>query len=122
MPEMYKAMKLLVGMDLGDKVCLVTDGRFSGSNNGCFVGHISPEAAQNGTIAYLEDGDEIFVDISKGLIEAPKVDFEERRKKTKPFVREIKGCLYQYANHVKSASFGAVIPNRRDCDCEEENR
>lgn len=122
MPEMYKAMKLLVGMDLGDKVCLVTDGRFSGSNNGCFVGHISPEAAQNGPIAYLEDGDEIFVDIFKGLIEAPKVDFEERRKKTKPFVREIKGCLYQYANHVKSASFGAVIPNRRDCDCEEENR
>lgn len=122
MPEMYKAMKLLVGMDLGDKVCLITDGRFSGSNNGCFVGHISPEAAQNGPIAYLEDGDEIFVDISKGLIEAPKVDFEERRKKTKPFVREIKGCLYQYANHVKSASFGAVIPNRRGCDCEEENR
>ena len=42
MPEMYKAMKLLVGMDLGDKVCLITDGRFSGSNNGCFVGHILP--------------------------------------------------------------------------------
>ena len=121
MPEMYKAMKLLVGMHLGDKVCLITDGRFSGSNNGCFVGHISPEAAQNGPIAYLEDGDEIFVDIPRGLIEAADVDFEERRKKKKPFVREVKGCLYQYAQNVKSASQGAMIPNRREYDREEEN-
>ena len=122
MPEMYKAMKLLVGMNLGDKVCLITNGRFSGSNNGCFVGHISPEAAQNGPIAYLEDGDEIFVDISRGLIEAADVDFEERRKKKKPFIREVKGCLYQYAQNVKSASQGAMIPNRREYDREEENR
>ena len=57
MPEMYKAMKLLVGLGLGSKVCLITDGRFSGSNNGCFVGHICPEAADDGAIAYLQDGD-----------------------------------------------------------------
>lgn len=121
MPEMYKAMKLLVGMNLGDKVCLITDGRFSGSNNGCFVGHISPEAAQGGPIAYLEEGDEIFVDVSQGKIEAPKVDFEERRKKKKPFKREAAGCLYQYAHSAASASLGAIVPNRRKSRYREEN-
>ena len=76
-------MKLLVGMELGDKVCLITDGRFSGSNNGCFVGHICPEAADEGPIAYLEDGDEISVNINEGCIEAVGVDFTERRKNKK---------------------------------------
>lgn len=81
MPEMYKAMKLLVGLGLGSKVCLITDGRFSGSNNGCFVGHICPEAADDGAIAYLQDGDMISVDVENGKIDAIDVDFEERRKK-----------------------------------------
>lgn len=112
MPEMYKAMKLLVGMDLGSKVCVVTDGRFSGSNNGCFVGHICPEAADDGPIAYLEDGDEITVDITGGRIDAD-VDFEKRRYKKKSDKRSVSGCLYQYAENVLSASCGAVIPARK---------
>ena len=112
MPEMYKAMKLLVGMDLGSKVCVVTDGRFSGSNNGCFVGHICPEAANDGPIAYLEDGDEITVDITEGRIDAD-VDFEKRRYKKKSNKRSVSGCLYQYAENVLSASCGAVIPVRK---------
>ena len=112
MPEMYKAMKLLVGMDLGDKVCLITDGRFSGSNNGCFVGHICPEAADGGPIAYLEDGDEILVDVRQGTIEAVCVDFAKRRQTKARVHKNITGCLYQYAQNVGSASNGGVIPTR----------
>lgn len=113
MPEMYKAMKLLVGMGLGDKVCLITDGRFSGSNNGCFVGHICPEAAQKGPIAYLEDGDEILVNVPEGRIEAIDVDFEHRQKTKNILRKEVKGVLFQYAEKVSSASMGGVIPTRK---------
>lgn len=113
MPEMYKAMKLLVGMNLGDKVCVITDGRFSGSNNGCFVGHICPEAEDEGPIAYLKDGDIISVDVNKGLINVTNVDFEERKKENiKKSSRSVKGCLYQYRKSVESASKGAIIPTR----------
>lgn len=113
MPEMYKAMKLLVGMELGDKVCLITDGRFSGSNNGCFVGHICPEAADEGPIAYLEDGDEISVNINEGCIEAVGVDFTERRKNKKiSHKKEVRGSLFQYARNVFPSSTGAVLPSR----------
>jgi dihydroxyacid dehydratase/phosphogluconate dehydratase len=110
MPEMYKAMKLLVGLGLGSKVCLITDGRFSGSNNGCFVGHICPEAADDGAIAYLQDGDMISVDVENGKIDAIDVDFEERRKKKYICHQKVEGYLYQYAKNVTSASKGAVIP------------
>ncbi|HSP47498.1 MAG TPA: dihydroxy-acid dehydratase [Clostridiaceae bacterium] len=113
MPEMYKAMKLLVGMKLGSRVCLITDGRFSGSNNGCFVGHICPEALDDGPIAYLKDGDIIHVDIARGLIEVRDVDLEERRRTMERRAAEpVKGYLYQYRKNVLSASKGAVIPSR----------
>ena len=117
MPEMYKAMKLLVGMDLGGKVCVVTDGRFSGSNNGCFVGHICPEAAEDGPIAYLQDGDIITVDVQSGLIEAPEVNLEKRRADSPyQYRRQVNGYLHQYAKNVKNASHGAVIPVREETD------
>ena len=113
MPEMYKAMKLLVGMGLGAKVCLITDGRFSGSNNGCFVGHICPEAADDGPIAYLREGDIIHVDVLGGRIDAPEVDFAARRREGgAPRPAPVQGCLYQYRKNVLSASKGAVIPTR----------
>ena len=113
MPEMYKAMKILVGMGLGSKVCLVTDGRFSGSNNGCFVGHICPEAADDGPIAYLKEGDLIRVNVPAGIIDAPFVDFDARRKAgTDVSIRPAYGCLYQYRKNVLSASKGAIIPTR----------
>ena len=111
MPEMYKAMKLLVGMGLGGKVCLITDGRFSGSNNGCFVGHICPAAYDDGPIAYLEDGDLVHVDVIAGTIDAPEVDFEARRKRiNRQPLPAAKGCLYQYRKNSVSASNGAYIP------------
>ncbi|MBR5474653.1 MAG: dihydroxy-acid dehydratase [Lachnospiraceae bacterium] len=113
MPEMYKAMKILVGMGLGGKCCLITDGRFSGSNNGCFVGHMCPEAFNDGPIAYLKDGDVIHVDVEKGIIEALDVDFEARRAEGPSFTFEpAKGCLYQYRKSAVSASKGAYIPTR----------
>jgi len=112
MPEMYKAMKLLVGMELGSKVCVITDGRFSGSNNGCFVGHICPEAADDGNIAYLEDGDTIIVDVKNGSILA-EVDFDARRRLgRRSKTPQATGYLYQYYKNVKSASQGAIIPVR----------
>lgn len=112
MPEMYKVMKVLVGLGLGNKVCVITDGRFSGSNNGCFVGHICPEAIENGPIAYLQDGDLITVDIIKGTIEA-SVDFKKRMSDTviSP-PSSAKGCLYQYRKNVASAAKGAYIATR----------
>ena len=63
MPEMFKPMKLLYGQGLNKCTALITDGRFSGTNNGCFVGHISPEAAAGGPIALIEDGDKITIDV-----------------------------------------------------------
>ncbi|MCQ4775769.1 dihydroxy-acid dehydratase, partial [Lacrimispora saccharolytica] len=63
MPEMYRPMKCLEGMNLSDSCTIVTDGRFSGSNRGCFVGHISPKAYEGGNLALVEDGDEITIDV-----------------------------------------------------------
>ena len=112
MPEQYKAMKLLVGMKLGDKVCLITDGRFSGSNNGCFVGHICPESYDDGPIKYLRDGDVIHIDVDKGTIDAD-VDFAARRQEGAPDrCRSIEGYLYHYRHSVASASQGAIIKTR----------
>ncbi len=112
MPEMYKIMKVLVGMGLGSKVCVITDGRFSGSNNGCFVGHICPEALDDGPIAYLKDGDRITVDVLAGTLRTD-ADLDLRRtqmERTAP--SPAAGCLYQYRKNVSAASKGAYIPTR----------
>ena len=112
MPEQYKAMKLLVGMKLGSKVCVITDGRFSGSNNGCFVGHICPEAYDDGPIKYLRDGDIIHVNVDTGVIEA-EVDFDARRKEgALDHTNAAEGYLYHYRHNCSSASEGAVIKTR----------
>lgn len=112
MREMYKAMKYLYGMGLAESTALITDGRFSGTNNGCFVGHISPEAAEGGPIAFVRDGDEITIDIPKqtitlhvdeAVLEARKADF----KLPKP--KYTKGYLAVYSKMAASASRGAVI-------------
>lgn len=112
MREMFKAMKYIYGVGLSASTALITDGRFSGTNNGCFVGHISPEAAEGGPIALIEDGDEITIDIPGGSITL-HVDEEtlrlrrEKFKRPEPAVKE--GYLGLYSRFASSASKGAVI-------------
>lgn len=112
MREMYKAMKYLYGLGLNKTTALITDGRFSGTNNGCFVGHISPEAAEGGPIAIVEDGDGIEIDVTSGKL-ALLVSDEEIRRRTEwltPVRKEIpRGYLQVYAKLASSADKGAVI-------------
>ena len=113
MREMYKAMKLLYGMGLGSSTALITDGRFSGTNNGCFVGHISPEAADGGPIALVQEGDEICIDVNEGTIDLHVCEEElERRRKSwtprqLPYIAD--GYLKLYAALASSADRGAVL-------------
>lgn len=112
MREMYKAMKYLYGMGLAESTALITDGRFSGTNNGCFVGHISPEAAEGGTIAFVEDGDEITIDIpnKKITLHVDEAILEKRKQNFKPpKPKYTKGYLAVYSKMAASASRGAVI-------------
>ena len=112
MREMYKAMKYLYGTGLSKTCAVITDGRFSGTNNGCFVGHISPEAAEGGPLALVEDGDEIFIDVNAGRLEL-RVSDEElalRRERLVMPKKEIpSGYLRLYAKTASSADKGAVI-------------
>ncbi|MBN1847137.1 MAG: dihydroxy-acid dehydratase [Deltaproteobacteria bacterium] len=114
MPEMFRAMKLLGGMGLAKKTALITDGRFSGTNNGCFVGHISPEAAEGGTLAAIKDGDLISIDIHKRKIDllVSSEEIRARLEKWKPPEPRIKsGYLRIYSQLARSASQGAIIPH-----------
>ena len=115
MREMVRIMKMLVGQRLNLSTAVITDGRFSGSNNGCFVGHISPEAIEGGPIAIVEDGDEITIDIPNGSITLNVPDEEIARRKAAwkaPKRKELKGYLNIYARLAASASEGAIIRNR----------
>lgn len=112
MQEMLSPTSLIMGMGLGDKVALITDGRFSGATRGASIGHVSPEAAEGGLIGLLEDGDEIFIDVDNYILEA-KLTFEaiaERRDHFKPIVKPLKSkWLKQYRALVTNASSGAVL-------------
>lgn len=111
MREMLAPTSLLVGKGLGKKCALITDGRFSGATRGICVGHICPEAANGGTIALIENGDKIKIDITNRSIEllVDEKTLEERRKNLKPFEPKIKsGYLYKYSKNVKDASHGAI--------------
>lgn len=85
MREMFKAMKYLYGRGLAKTTALITDGRFSGTNNGCFVGHISPEAAEGGPIAIVHDGDTIEIDVDNKQLNllVPDEEIEARLKQWK---------------------------------------
>ncbi len=113
MPEMYLAMKLLYGKGLALKTALITDGRFSGSNNGCFVGHISPEAADRGPIAAVQDGDLITIDIPRGVLQLHVTDDEMKSRLVKWQLPKPKapstGYLSIYARLAESADKGAII-------------
>lgn len=112
MREMYTPLKLLDGYELAESVFLITDGRFSGSNKGGFIGHICPEAAEGGPIALVKDGDIISIDINRRNItlEVPDDEIEIRRAgwtKKEPKVK--KGYLALYAKIVSSANKGAIL-------------
>lgn len=112
MQEMLSPTSALKG--IGTKAALITDGRFSGGTRGLCVGHISPEAAAGGPIAIVRNGDRIKIDVKKRRIDLliSEKEFEKRMKKLKPFIPKIKrGWLGRYAQHVKSANFGAVMDN-----------
>ena len=115
MREMYIAMKLLFGQGLALKTALVTDGRFSGTNNGCFVGHISPEAAEGGPLAIVRDGDLITIDIParKLHLHVSDEEIEARLAKWKrPEPKFKKGYLALYSRLAESADKGAIIRNK----------
>jgi len=112
MREMLAPTSLLVGLGLGTKAALITDGRFSGGTRGICVGHICPEAADGGNIALIQDGDVIEIDINKRSLELKVSDeeLEMRRKNLKPHESNVKsGYLAKYARTVQDASHGAIV-------------
>ena len=111
MPEMLKPTSAIMGEGLGDKVALITDGRFSGGTHGFVVGHITPEAQAGGLIALLKDGDQITIDAVNNKLEAhlSAEEITERRKSwITPPLRATSGLLRKYAKTVSSASEGCV--------------
>jgi dihydroxy-acid dehydratase len=112
MREMLSPTSAVVGMGLGEKVALVTDGRFSGGTRGAAVGHISPEAMAGGAIALVKDGDFISIDIPRKAITLEVDDKELRRRTAKlktPPPKITTGYMVRYAAMVSSASQGAVL-------------
>lgn len=112
MREMLSPTSAIQGAGLGSTVALITDGRFSGATRGAAIGHVSPEAVNGGTIAYVKDGDIISIDIPNYTITLEVSDEElEERKKTMPIKKKenITGYLKRYASMVSSADKGAII-------------
>ena len=112
MREMFKAMKYLYGRGLATCTAVITDGRFSGTNNGCFVGHISPEAAEGGPIALIQDGDEIDINIPQRSLTLRVPDEELARRKAlwvPKAPKYKKGYLGLYSKLAASASRGGVM-------------
>ncbi len=112
MQEMLAPTSLIMGMGLGDKVALITDGRFSGATRGASIGHVSPEAAEGGMIGLLKDGDEIHIDVDQYILSVNLSDEEiaKRKAEFKPIKKEITSrWLQQYRALVTNASNGAVL-------------
>jgi dihydroxy-acid dehydratase len=111
MREMLATTAAIYGQGMGDKVALITDGRFSGATRGFCVGHVGPEAAVGGPIALLKDGDVIHLDAVKGVlrVDLSKAELEKRRKSWKPRRTDYQsGALWRYAQTVSDAETGAV--------------
>jgi dihydroxy-acid dehydratase len=112
MREMLNPTSAIVGMGLDSDVALITDGRFSGATRGAAIGHISPEAAAGGLIAFVQEGDKIHIDIKNNALTLLVSDEEiARRKQTAPQKppRNLVGYLRRYAQAVSSADRGAVL-------------
>ena len=111
MREMLKPTSAIMGQGLGDKVAFITDGRFSGGTHGFVVGHITPEAADGGNIALIEDGDVILIDAKNDQLSLKVSDEEIKKRRNSwknPKDTPTKGVLAKYAKSVKSASLGAI--------------
>jgi dihydroxy-acid dehydratase len=111
MREMLAVTAALVGQGLGEKVGLITDGRFSGGTHGLVVGHVAPEAWTGGPIALVNDGDSVTIDADGKRIDAHLSDSEWEKRRAawkKPALRAERGVLAKYARTVRSASEGAV--------------
>ena len=112
MPEMLSPTSLIMGMGLGESVALITDGRFSGATRGACIGNISPEAAEGGEIALIENGDEIRININEGVLEllVDSATLQERRAKWQPIKKHITSkWLKRYSLLVSNATNGAVL-------------
>ncbi len=111
MREMLSPTSEIAGMGLDKDVALITDGRFSGATRGASIGHVSPEAAVGGPIAFVKEGDMIEIDIPHHKINVlvDEKEFEARQKDFKPKVADVKGYLKKYASMVTSANTGAVL-------------
>jgi dihydroxy-acid dehydratase len=112
MPEMLAPTSAIAGMGLDKDVALITDGRFSGASRGISVGHISPEAAAGGPIALLENGDIVFIDVTKRVIEvklSPEELAERKKKWKEPEPKVSTGWLKRYTKMVQSANTGAIL-------------
>src|SRR5699024_5873022 len=113
MPEMLSISGMLVGKGLGEKVALLTDGRFSGGTHGLVVGHIAPEAQVGGPIALLQEGDLVTIDSEPQEIKMD-VSEEELAERLENWVEpelHKRGVLGKYANNVSCSSIGAVTDN-----------
>ena len=111
MREMLSTTAAIYGQGMGDKVALITDGRFSGATRGFCIGHVSPEAAVCGPIALVENGDEIILDAENGTITISVSDEEMEKRKLSWKERKTdfnSGTLWKYSRTVGSASSGAV--------------
>jgi dihydroxy-acid dehydratase len=111
MQEMLLPTSYIVGMGLGDKVALITDGRFSGGTSGACIGHVSPEASEGGPIGLLKDGDRVRIDFNGRRMDVlvDKAEMDERRKSWKPLERKLSGWLARYRRLATNASKGAVL-------------
>lgn len=111
MPEMLTPTSAIMGAGLGDKVALITDGRFSGGSHGFIIGHVTPEAQLGGPIALAKDGDKITIDAEKNRIDIdlPPEELAARKKAwIAPPFKATRGTLYKYIKTVKTASEGCV--------------
>ncbi|MBK9140312.1 MAG: dihydroxy-acid dehydratase [Verrucomicrobia bacterium] len=111
MQEMLSPTSYIVGMGLGDKCALITDGRFSGGTAGACIGHVSPEAAEGGPIGLLRPGDRIRIDFPNRRMDilVPEAELAERRKTWQPVKRQLTGWLARYQKQVTNASQGAIL-------------
>jgi dihydroxy-acid dehydratase len=111
MQEMLSPTSYIVGMGLGDKVALITDGRFSGGTAGACIGHVSPEAVEGGPIGLLRNGDRLRIDFPNRRIDiqVAEAELSARKQTFNPVRRELSGWLARYQKLVSNASQGGIL-------------